>query len=507
MILTANKNDKRISNLQLLMLFFPFFVVICIWYYPWQTQVIYGDDLAAYYGFGEKTELELIRESQKYRPVNTWLIKLLLATLGKHVSWYFYFNAGMQALYALIFIRLANLIVQNKIICLSAGLLVALSRFNFYNLTQLYNGGAMEIPAMIFFTGSVIFWLKAVVNTSGETFAFRYLLLAILFANLSIYTHERYLVILPFLLGSLLVPKFILLSNTRKFICSSLIILSATINFIIKQAILHISFFVGTGHTNISFDLSKSVTHFGYAMADLFQFNSGPDYLSGLPYSQLDLFYQIQPIITLSIFIYATASLLLKRRTFRTGTEQEKKTIYIVIALMLLAFLSLGPAIATIRLEQRWLQAPFALFLLAFAVGAAGLVSKKPRMLAVVVAFLAISLLCEGHYLQAGVRNLYITSSVHKAAIYKKAIDNNTIQANSQQLYIHDLKHDTNSENETRWVLQDSAFFGYYSTGNKHISFIDSQYLILIQASKVQLPPFSQVIIQASDTIYGASFD
>lgn len=127
-------------------------------------------------------------------------------------------------------------------------------------------------------------------------------------------------------------------------------------------------------------------------------------------------------------------------------------------------------------------------------------------MLAVVVVFLAISLLCEGHYLQAGVRNMYITSSVHKAAIYKKAIDNNTIQANSQQLYILDVKNDTNSQNETRWVLQDSAFFGYYGTGNKHISFIDSQYLILVQASKVQLPPFSQVIIQTGDTIYGACF-
>lgn len=511
MILFANKNESRISNVQLLMLFFPLFAIICLWYSPWQTQVIYGDDLGTFQAYRFQTELEMIRESQKYRPVNTWLIRFLIATLGKHVSWHFYFNAAMQAVYTLVFIRLANLLVKNKIICIAAGSLVALSRFNFYNLTQLYNGGAMEVPALIFLTGSIIYWLKATLNNDNGTndngtSGFRYMLLAILLANLSIYTHERYLVLLPFLLVSLVVPHFVLLSNTQKSISGSLIILSAVANFFIKQVILHISFFVGTGHTNISFDPTRSLQYFGNAVADLFQFNSGPDYLSGLPYAHLDVFYQILPIITSAIVIFTIGSLLLKSST-HTNLDHKRKTAYIIIALLLLALLSLGPAVATIRLEQRWLQASFALLMVVLAAGAAELVNKRPRLEAVVFVFVAISLLCEGHYLDAGVRNMYISNSVHKAVIYKKAIDNNTIQANSKRLYILDVKNDTNSQNETRWVLQDSAFFDYYSTGSKQISFIDSQDLNNLQITNTPQLPFSQVIIQNNDSVYCVSFN
>lgn len=504
MTLTAYKDDSRISNVQLLMLFFPLFGLIILWYYPWQTRVIYGDDLGIYHAYRHWTELEIIRESQKYRPVNTWLIRLLIATLGKHVSWYFYFNAAMQALYTLIFIRLTNLLVQNKLICLSVGLLVALSRFNFYNLTQLYNGGAMEIPSLLFFTASIIYWLKAIPNQDRS--GFKYMLLAILLANLSIYTHERYLVLLLFFLVSLIVPGFINLSNKQKLLPGLLVLLSAGVNFFIKQVVLDISFFVGTGHTNISFDPIRSLGYFIDAVADIFQFNSGPDYLSGLPYSQLNVFYQILPVVTSIIFIFAAGPLLLKRYS-RIGSKYGKKNIYIIIALILLSILSLGPAVATIRLEQRWLQASYALLLVVFATGVAEMVNKRPRMLAVVFVFSALSLLCEGHYLQAGVRNIYISNSVHKAAIYKRAIDNNTILANSKQLYILDVKNDTNSQNETRWVLQDSAFFDYYSTGSKLISFIDSPYLNTLKATSTPLPPFSQLIIQTDDSVYNVSYN
>ncbi len=497
----ANKNDSRISNLQLLMLFFPLFAIICLWYCRWQTQVIYGDDLGIYNVLRFETDLEIVREAQKYRPVNTWLIKLLIATLGKHVSWYFYFNAAMQALYALLFIRLTSLLVQNKYVCFSVGLLVALSRFNFYNLTQLYNGGAMEVPAMIFFTGSVIYWLKATLNNKNELPGFRYMLLAILMANLSIYTHERYLVILPFLLVSLVVPRFVLLSNTHKIICSSLIILSAVVNFAIKDVVLHISFFVGTGHTNIALDPARSLQYFGDAIADLFQFNAGPDYLSGLPYRQLDLFYPILPVVTSAVVVIAIGSLLFKTSSGMLSGN-KRNTTYIIVALLLLTLLSLGPAVATIRLEQRWLQASFGMLMVVFAIGAAKLMNTRKRMLGMLLPWLALYLLCEGHYLDAGVRNMYISNSVHKAAIYKKAIDNNIIHINSKRLYILDVKNDTNSENETRWVLQDSAFFDYYSTGSKQIRFIDSPYLNNLRTTNAPLPPLSQVIIQASDSVY-----
>ncbi len=503
MMLSANKNDGQISNKQLFLLFFPLLAIIVFWFSHWQTQVIYGDDLGIYQYYLTKSDAYIIAESQKYRPINTWLIKLLIATLGKHVSLYYYFNAAMQAICALLFIKIANLFLRNIFFSFLFGVLVAVSRFNFYNLTQLYNGGAMEVLALIWFLAGLYYWLKATYATSNtQQQNLKYYLAAILFANASIYTHERYIVFFPFLLLALFIPALSRLKLGHRLLVGVLIVASVAINYFIKKEVYHIAFFMGTGNTHIQFSFA---TAFGYlcdALLDLFQFNAGPEYLSGYPYMWLSGPYKLPPIIAtsfigLAVLIYVQAAR--KQSSHYTGPRYSG---LIILSLLALLLLTLAPAVSTIRLEQRWLQAAFALQLVILAACLGWVSYNKIFSGTAMCLFITVFLYSERHYLDDGARNIYISNSAHKATVYKQAVDRAVIKPMAKELLILDTTSDANSQNELIWVLQGGQFFGFYGLGEKTIKHIDLNTYEHIMIKPQELPVSTQIIGQLGDSVY-----
>ncbi len=501
MILAANKNNEYISNKQLLLLFFPLLAIIILWFGHWQTQVIYGDDLGIYESYRTKTDLDIILESQKYRPVNTWLIRLLIATLGNHVSLYFYFNAVMQTLCALIFIKIADLFLRNIFFSCLLGLLVGLSRFNFYNITQLYNGGAMEVSAVLFFLGSLYYWLKTTRPQNTYDQNFRSLLMSILLANLCIYTHERYIVLFLFMLGALFIPTLSKLKAVHKRSLATLLVGSVAINYLIKQQVYHISFFMGTGNTHIRFSPASAAKYLQDALLDLIQFNSGPEYLSGYPYLWLSAFYKSLPIITtLFILLTVTVYLVVKNKN-RPQFIGNANSGYVVLALFGLLLLTIGPAVVTIRLEQRWLQAAFAVLLIIVAAAIGSVAYNKMVAGIGITLFVAIFLISERNYLDAGVPNIYLSSSVRKAKLYKQAIDGGVIKPPTKHLIISADHMSPDDQDELRWVLQNGQFFEFYHVGRKTIQFADSSALTGILAQPAIFPSASQVIGQRGDSV------
>ena len=502
MIRAANKNNEYISNRQLLLLFFPLLAIIILWFGHWQTQVIYGDDLGIYESYRTKTDLDIILESEKYRPINTWMIKLLIATLGKHIPLYFYFNAMMQAICTLLFIKIANLFLKDILFSFHLGLLVALSRFNFYNLTQLYNGGAMEVLAMIFFMGGLYYWLKAAIGGKTEEQNFRWLLTSAMLTNLCIYTHERYIVFFIFLLCALPVPALSRLKIAQKLKLAAIILASVGINYFIKQQIYHISFFVGTGNTHIDLSPLSAAGYLKDALLDMFQFNTGPEYLSGLPYPRLTTFHKSLPIIT-SLYILLTIAVYLAiKRTKKPQYIGTANSGYVVLALFGLLLLTVGPAIVTIRLEQRWLQAAFAVLLIIVAACVSSVSFNKIVSYTGLFTFVSVFLLSERNYLVTGVPDIYLSSSVRKATLYKRAIDNKIIDPAAKCLVIVDNSHNANSKAELKWVLQNGAFFDFYETSIRNIQLVDSAHYQFLLSTQAFVPVSSQCIGQNGDTIF-----
>src|SRR5439155_24250209 len=80
------------------------------------------------------------------------------------------------------------------------------------------------------------------------------IVLSIVFANLSMYTHERYIVLFPFIfLTVLLFPNLKTLSLKQKISLGLAAVASLALNIIIKKYVYTMPFFMGTGGTNISF--------------------------------------------------------------------------------------------------------------------------------------------------------------------------------------------------------------------------------------------------------------
>jgi hypothetical protein len=85
------------------------------------------------------------------------------------------------------------------------------------------------------------------------------MLFAILFANLSLYTHERYIVLLPFLLLVLIATTTLKkVKQKQSGLITALIIGSVLLNVFVKKYVFGMSFFVGTGGTHVVFSVNTA---------------------------------------------------------------------------------------------------------------------------------------------------------------------------------------------------------------------------------------------------------
>lgn len=455
-------------------------IVIYLYFLRIKTNVIYGDDLSTYINnISLKSFFEKINQSiasQKYRPVHDLIVYFMLELFKKNIQYYYLFNILIQTINTFLFATILNLFLRSIYMSLLFSLIVGLSRFAFFNITQLLNGGALEGVAMTFFFLSLFFILKIFTKQDSTVTQKQVaLLLSILFANLSMYSHERYIVLFPFILIVLFLSwDFKAIKSKQKIFLFALVLGSVILNVLIKKFVFQIPFFVGTGGVNISITVIGIVGFFKEAILSIFEFNTGSAYLTGVEFFDLPLLYQKMVIFLEGMFLLILVMYLIKAIRCKSFIKNDTG---IFILLILLLGLCLVPAIVTIRLEQRWLQASFSIFVLLVVIALKNIGIKNNLLRN---SFLCIFFICffwvDAIYFSLGRTNIYLTYAENTVIEFKKSIDDGTIRPNTQRLFIWQNKFDQTTANGINFTLISGDFFSFYQNKRKSIIFADSVY-------------------------------
>jgi hypothetical protein len=473
--------DHR-SRLYFILLLIAIPIAIYFYFIKFRAITFYGDDLYVYreyvklHGFYEKLNLPV--NFGKYRPVHGLNVQLMINWFNKNTYGYYLYNVGLQTINTYIFALIINLFLRSALFSLFFSLIIGLSRFEIYNLNQLTYGAAMEGIAMTFFLASLFFVVKTLVTKKTNSSRLQKgILWGILFANLSMYAHERYVVIFPFLiLVSIFFPTLKVLNIKQKVVLVSLSLASIALNVFLKKYIYSLPFFLGTANSGLKFSFSTSMSFLIDGILSIFQINSGDEYLIGVKFTSLAM-----PFKLLALVIFSSLVLIFGLYLFKVFKAYKEKSIDNKLNFPLFFFLSiimgllLVPAVSTIRLEPRWLQGSFSVFIIMTVIAMKNIQFKKIQIRNYVFSlFIILFIIVDFNYSQKGLPNYALIYSDRLATIVKQAIDNNIIHPAADTLYIWKKQIDENGDNGVRWALGDGYLFEFYQNKPKTIIFADS---------------------------------
>jgi len=395
--LTSTSHPKITWQLLLGIVTFIALVVVCR-YWSYMPTYFAADDytnfMAYKNGLCSSSLLQSLGAScgGKYRPIFATVMFGLYSLFGNHTIAFNIINLLIQILNAiLVFVITLNLSNGNKFISFMLAISVAASRFAFYQVTQ--TTGLIEGLSLTFFLVTLYCLLRA---DESEKSAFLWSWLALFATFLAIHTHERYIVILPWLLVSI-----VLLTEIRHLprLQKTFLVLATTFiflfNILYKKFILHIPFFIGTGGTHIGINLQNIKLQTAEAISSLFGFNYGPPYLAGINIGDIHGISGALPIIlTISISLIIALAIWYTQKCKQLNEKKRYLFRWALLFFIAIIFL-LGPPLFQIRLEQRWLFLPFILILLTFAWAAGILQHRYPKLLmgfAVVICLSSIML-------------------------------------------------------------------------------------------------------------------
>ena len=493
-------------------------IIIYLYFLNWKTNTAYGDDLVVFkeysklHSFFERINLPVL--FGKYRPLHGMSISFIIELFQKNLTGYYFFNIAVQTINAWLFALIVNLFLRSPFLSLLLSLIVGLSRIFYFNIAQLLNGGALEGLAMIFFLAFLYFLCKAFIHGGGSVQKSRAVTWSIVFANLCMYTHERYIILFPFLiLAVFLSPSLKEINLRTRIILSLTALISLILNVTIKKSIYSLPFFIGTGGTNIEFSFSSAISFFFDAILTLFQINSGPAYLVGIPFSSLHLLNKVLAlVVAVGMIAILTLYFVQVRKFFQLKQKEGQSVFFIFLLLSLLGIMLLVPATITIRLEQRWLQASFSVFILLIIIAVNNLNFKYNRgKKYLLLLFFIFFLWTDFNYLKKGADNFSMSYSTRLASGVKQAIDNGTISPNSNRLYIWEKHRNGNDEQAIRWVLGGGYLFEFYQNKSKEIAFADSIYDRFYSFAFSSVPDFNkntvQIIYLLNNKVYDLSQD
>jgi hypothetical protein len=369
----------------------------------------------------------------------------------------------------------------------------------------------MEGLAMVLFLLTLYFILRAMVakESTGKQ-NINDLLYAVLFANLAIYTHERYIVLFPFIiLVALFYPLSNKLSSIQKAGVCALAVLSMAINVVIKKYIYGFSFFMGTADQEIHPSYSQALGFLRDGLLSIVQLNSGPEGISGMNYTELSRPYKfLLLLIGGALLLLLVMYLINVRRAYKYKEVRGMDSFRIILFLSILFGLCILPAIVTIRLEQRWLQASFSVFILIVVIAFCNI--RTRHTLAKNLGFCMFVLLfviSDRNYLVKAREHVFFKYAEWMADEYKEAIFHGVIRPGTENIFIYDKRKDTEHEWTTNWILANGYNFEFYQGKSKNILFLDStvftnkEQLIHFNKNKDQIVSFQGNVIDITDQI------
>ncbi|RNI29231.1 hypothetical protein [Rufibacter latericius] len=482
--LTGLNNSSKIEKFLFYITLIAVPFIIYYYFLPWKTNTIYGDDLIMFRDhyvlktFNERIHWHLA--FQKYRPVHGLVMNFVIEWFGKDINAYYIFNIVIQTIITFVFALILNLFLRSPLFSLLFSLVGGLSRFAFFNVSQLLNGGALEGLAMVFFLLSLYYLLKVQIAVDlTEKRKRNIIITSILFSNLALYTHERYVVIFPIIaLVILIAPNLLSFSLRKRVLFGVLSFASILVNVLIKDIFFSMPFFVGTGGANMSLSISSALNYLMEGVVSILHFNIGPEYLVGVSFFSLSIWFKC--IVFVLVLGCLSIMILFVKDSFKKIIDKNrsfKNVLFAFLTLIPLFFILLLPAIVTIRLEQRWLQASLCIFILLFTIALANInFQNKTLKNASYLMFVSLFLLVDYNYLAKGVNYLYLKDSERIAYNFQQAMEDETIKFDTDKVYIWENKIDLNYENSIIWSLAEGYLFSFYQNESKEIAFVDSTY-------------------------------
>jgi hypothetical protein len=331
----------------------------------WYPEVWFGDDLYNYLAYldgkfpADAHNALTAAFENKYRPIFHWSLGTLYETFGENIQGYMTSNWLLHGVNATLVGLLAwRLSRQSLVIAAFSTAVIASSRFALYQVTQVT--GWIEGLALTSALVSLSFLLLATEADNWRK-ANRLFLGAVLAAAITLHIHERYVVMLPWLTMCLYIAplrKGMPTSSRIWFNVSIALIVFG--NYVMRSLVLHLPYFMGTGRQQIKTNYNLIWTHLSQGVSSLFGINKGPEYLVAAPIENLPHNATIYAIVFSTIF----SIMLIREIIANYGNIEKSQSFTQYLLLATLAGILLVPAIATIRIEQRWLLAPQACLLL-----------------------------------------------------------------------------------------------------------------------------------------------
>lgn len=324
-----------------------------LWFNGFDFHTIMGDDLYAwaFYSQGPTFHgLFLDEVGGKYRPVFTAVQYVLFRQFSADYQAWVAFNIALNFLIViLVFTLIRRLTRGDTIIAFLGALLYVTARFSYYNILQL-NGllEALCILQLVIIMYLAVEFLEGQGCWPGFALVGLYLLITL--------THERYVVLLPFLLLLVLFKTGI--TWRLRGLLLAIMFGPPLLNVLLKRLVFDTQFLMGTGGQTIGFDPVQVLKFLVKGVANMFWINWGPDYLSGLTFSSTSGSVRVLvAIIAMAVLAVAILSVV---RVVRSPQQQTRvgELGGLVLFLVLVCSLLLAASI-TIRQEYRWLYAPF----------------------------------------------------------------------------------------------------------------------------------------------------
>jgi hypothetical protein len=424
----------------------------------WVPTVFYGDDLAMFLSIHGSNSTNppfiylLSFIAMKFRPVFTGALSAQIFAFGQNINGYLIVNLLVNVISGLLAFRLFFLTSRSTVIAIFFSCILITSRFALYQTTQVT--GQVESIAFSFLLLTLICASHAILvrGPSGELTSRKWMWFALISAGLAFHSHERYMVLVPWLLVAFLLTRMPDGKQHRIVFSAACLALLAA-NAIIKHFFLHAVFFEGTAGTKLTISIPNVINLASQAVRSVLGINSGPDYLIGIQWLHLPIAAKIVGLIFAVICTFFAIVAIVKTRRL-TGDIVS----WPILLVLLVGLLILPPSL-TIRMEQRWELAPFLILLLLVAIGldraASRAVFKNMAIPAAAVIALASAFI--DFNVSKSFDKIFLVSSERYAAAVKKFVIDRNPPPQGQDIAL------VTQESNCGWALMHGQeFFTFY---------------------------------------------
>lgn len=420
-----------------------------------------GDDLYCWFRMGNKTsfwEAFTDASANKYRPVLDVIHFILFKLFSYNYQLFFYFNILLNyvvifALYKLIQ-KISN---QNNIIAFLISIIYLTSRFSYYNILQLY--GIMEsvclLLLLLIIKFSVDFMRTGKLNSACYFLGINLII---------VFTHERYIALIPFLVLILLFNDSI--KETLKSVLLVSLFVPLLLNFLLKKLVFNTRFLEGTLYVPLDFNPLSIVKLLIAGFLTVMGINAGPAYLNGISFKNVDVLTNIVIGIIIFLFIFVLVLVVTRYRTL--DLSERKKELKIAFLGGVLFFSLLLVASIAIIQELRWLYAPFLVFLIYFSYQFSK-ISLHPIARYAVLFSLCFFVVRNDMYYKTFLPNVFFVEARKIAdSVYDETIKKYGTEIKNYAVYIE-------KNRQLDWTLLGSLFFTLYSDDkNFTVNYVDN---------------------------------